>query len=218
MFFQSVQHRQRKYITYMYAQYIPRNNHTTVNCRADEAGAIERQWTVLKGKQKEVVLNLQITGSGGVSGWTFGWKVKVRVRAVKEGFPPLAVRKVGLYNQTRTRAGLGFKGTAPHRQSILHIKTEKREQETGRAFIQVAWTSVTIKTLRSSLVTLKYYSCKNTPTICMNINCTHCLVSRVNHGCNFASWEFTALSGTFRKAVNSSSRNALYTIVSDCPL
>lgn len=59
-------------------------------------------------------MNLQVTGSGGVSGRTFGRKVKVRVGAVEEGFPSLAVRKVGLYDHTRTRAGLGVQGTASH--------------------------------------------------------------------------------------------------------
>lgn len=92
--------------------------------------------SVVPYQQCEVGLNLQVTGSGGVSGRTFGWKVKVRVGAVEEGFPSLAVRKVGLYNQTRARAGLGVQGAAPHWQSILHIKTEKREREKGRGFFK----------------------------------------------------------------------------------
>lgn len=84
----------------------------------------------------EVHLNVQITGSGGVPGWTFGRKVEVRIGAVQEGFPPLAVRKVGLYDQSRARAGLGVQGTASHRQSVLHIETEEREGETGNWFFK----------------------------------------------------------------------------------
>lgn len=81
---------------------------------------------VVPNQQCGVEMNLQVTGSGGVSGRTFGWKVKVGVGAVEEGFPPLAVREIGLYDHTRAGAGLGVQGAAAHSQSILHIKAENK--------------------------------------------------------------------------------------------
>lgn len=76
-------------------------------------------------------VNLQVTGCGGVSGRTLGWKVKVRVGAVEEGLPPLAVREVGLRDPSGAGAGLGVQGAASHRQAILHVKTEQRETDRG---------------------------------------------------------------------------------------
>lgn len=72
-------------------------------------------------------LNSQVAGCGRVSRRTLGRKVKVRVGAVQEGFPPLAVREVGLDDPARTGAGLGVQGAAAHRQSILHVETEQGE-------------------------------------------------------------------------------------------
>lgn len=77
----------------------------------------------------ELEMNLQVTGGGGVPRGTFGWQVEVRVRAVEEGFPPLAVREVGRSDQTSTRTGLGVQRTAAHRQPILHIETMDGEDD-----------------------------------------------------------------------------------------
>lgn len=52
-----------------------------------------------------------VTGYGGVSGHRLRRQVIVAVGAVEEGFPPLAVHKVGLKDQARTRTRHGIQGT-----------------------------------------------------------------------------------------------------------
>lgn len=84
-------------------------------------------------------MNLQVTGSSRVPGRTFGWKVKVRVWAVEEGFPPLAVGKVGLQDQTRAWTGLRVQGAATHWQSIFHIKTTKKKRDRENQGIRKIW-------------------------------------------------------------------------------
>ncbi len=55
-------------------------------------------------------------------------KVIVAVGAVEEGFPPLAVHKVGLKDQARTRTRHGIQGTPSWWRAIVHVKATEKER------------------------------------------------------------------------------------------
>lgn len=70
-----------------------------------------------------------VTGDGGVSGHRLRRQVIVAVGAVEEGFPPLAVHKVSLKDQARTRTRHGIQGTPSWRRAIVHVKATEKERK-----------------------------------------------------------------------------------------